>query len=1016
MSSNNRNYKVIYDPELDSNPVKQNSSLIFKYQEISNGRNKDPRLQNVDAKNRLYNSSFNIVTYDEKSDILPSISNSVVLISNIAPLSTESQIITVLSVYGKVIRVEIIKDKQTGGPIGYAKVTFDSEESAINAVKSGNGRRVVISESIKVEFDLTGEKLNSALSPVKNSIRHVASGDEKPSVADDHPSSQQLHKNDDETFQTKTINFEGAHPSALLVNSAAVVDDTNRKKPSRWGKPLEFAGQRNQNSFENPITVLQSQSDPRQIIKATILRENLPFVKGAIEELERCFHSFKTIQIYHDTYKWILEFDSEMEAIRAQKFIREEKINILGYTIDLMLPYSNSVKNSDTIVVSKTQRPILTPSHIPSPPQLNRSEPIDTSYKTKKSLFEELANVFAKDVKNRIASRYIYDFLQKSGSKKKQDVLDEPKIEQHPTTTAAVLESAIVANAIQNGYEPPEETSHQEHNVSVFKLPRFKRRDTSQYISENITTEAPSPPRNARPPPNRTRSDSEDEDEDVDVDVNDINGMEDGSQASTLPSQSTQYLQQRVLPSSNRNYSTDSSNEGDEDLSASGLFRNKKHVLSAKKSLMPAQSQDKSKNDVNNDLSDYVSHDEHSLTFKRKLSKVPLQSPKMKKRKYLQRRPSISKESKSTESIDIDVEDEQSFQKDVNKFDSRPIHQPSGEIDIDGDDSDSCREDEEEAKSTLIYGIKEERNTSMHSDLEQKELEKLLQDAEYPDEEEEEWNQDPNIIDLDKDWDPFCQTKDVEDLDYLRVAVIEKVDHNINAVSTALDKLERNEMRMSQSARTRGYYPIPDSVKATYLMKNKAIFEPAAVNPANGKLSTTPRSNRVNKRSLVVGMVIQNKAMSDADILKFNQLKGRKKQLRFSKSPIHDWGLYAEEHIEANDLVIEYVGEVVRQQVAEEREKQYERCGIGSSYLFRIDDDTVVDATRKGSIARFINHCCSPNCSAKIITIEKQKKIVIYANRDIEPGEEITYDYKFPIEADKLPCLCGSKFCKGTLN
>lgn len=168
-------------------------------------------------------------------------------------------------------------------------------------------------------------------------------------------------------------------------------------------------------------------------------------------------------------------------------------------------------------------------------------------------------------------------------------------------------------------------------------------------------------------------------------------------------------------------------------------------------------------------------------------------------------------------------------------------------------------------------------------------------------------------------------------------------------------------MRMSQSARTRGYYPIPDSVKSTYLMKNKAIFEPAAVNPVNGKLSTTSRSNRIKKRSLVVGMVIQNKAMSDADILKFNQLKGRKKQLRFSKSPIHDWGLYAEEHIEANDLVIEYVGELVSQQVAEERKKQYERCGIGSSYLFRIDDDTVVDATRKGSIARFINHCCSVN-------------------------------------------------------
>jgi SET domain-containing protein len=158
---------------------------------------------------------------------------------------------------------------------------------------------------------------------------------------------------------------------------------------------------------------------------------------------------------------------------------------------------------------------------------------------------------------------------------------------------------------------------------------------------------------------------------------------------------------------------------------------------------------------------------------------------------------------------------------------------------------------------------------------------------------------------------------------------------------------------MSQSARTRGYYPISNPVKATYLPKNKTLFEPA--NSTSGTL----RYNRVNKRRLIVSMVMQNKAMMESDILKFNQLKTQKKQLRFSKSPIHDWGLYAEEHINANDMVIEYVGEVIRQQVAEERERKYERCGIGSSYLFRVDDDTVIDATKKGSIARFINHCCS---------------------------------------------------------
>lgn len=181
-----------------------------------------------------------------------------------------------------------------------------------------------------------------------------------------------------------------------------------------------------------------------------------------------------------------------------------------------------------------------------------------------------------------------------------------------------------------------------------------------------------------------------------------------------------------------------------------------------------------------------------------------------------------------------------------------------------------------------------------------------------------------------------------------------------------MEKLERNEKRMSQSARTRGYYPIPDSVKATYLPKNKAVFEPAAVITSTSTTkssATTPpssgRSNRVHKRRLMAGMVIQNKAMADLDILKFNQLKSRKKRLRFSKSPIHDWGLYAQEHIDANDMVIEYVGEVIRQQIAEERERHYEKCGIGSSYLFRINEDTVIDATKKGSIARFINHCCA---------------------------------------------------------
>ena len=85
-------------------------------------------------------------------------------------------------------------------------------------------------------------------------------------------------------------------------------------------------------------------------------------------------------------------------------------------------------------------------------------------------------------------------------------------------------------------------------------------------------------------------------------------------------------------------------------------------------------------------------------------------------------------------------------------------------------------------------------------------------------------------------------------------------------------------------------------------------------------------------------------------------------------------------------MIIEYVGDRVRQRVADLREINYQKQGIGSSYLFRIDEDTVVDATKKGGIARFINHSCMPNCTAKIIKVDGTKRIVIYALRNIDKG------------------------------
>lgn len=78
-----------------------------------------------------------------------------------------------------------------------------------------------------------------------------------------------------------------------------------------------------------------------------------------------------------------------------------------------------------------------------------------------------------------------------------------------------------------------------------------------------------------------------------------------------------------------------------------------------------------------------------------------------------------------------------------------------------------------------------------------------------------------------------------------------------------------------------------------------------------------------------------------------------------------------------------------------------------------------MDATCKGGVARFANHCCEPNCYTRIITAGGKPRIVLYSKRPIEPGEEITYNYNFDIDEDptlRIPCRCGSKGCKGFLN
>lgn len=251
------------------------------------------------------------------------------------------------------------------------------------------------------------------------------------------------------------------------------------------------------------------------------------------------------------------------------------------------------------------------------------------------------------------------------------------------------------------------------------------------------------------------------------------------------------------------------------------------------------------------------------------------------------------------------------------------------------------------------------------------------------------------------------------------------VDHPITNIPDPPPKKRRLDdfsvTHKSGSARTEGYYKMDPREK----LRTKYHFHRTGVDAFNiAKLGTKDsqkpqkaislsREARSQQRRMLTAL---GEEFNESELLKFNQLKFRRKAMKFGKSAIHDWGLFAMEHIGQDEMVIEYVGDVVRPLLSDIREKRYEKQGIGSSYLFRVDLDYVVDATKCGNLARFINHACEPNCYAKVIKIDGQNKIVIYSKQAIAIGEEITYDYKFPIEDEKIRCLCGSKNCRKYLN
>jgi len=129
-------------------------------------------------------------------------------------------------------------------------------------------------------------------------------------------------------------------------------------------------------------------------------------------------------------------------------------------------------------------------------------------------------------------------------------------------------------------------------------------------------------------------------------------------------------------------------------------------------------------------------------------------------------------------------------------------------------------------------------------------------------------------------------------------------------------------------------------------------------------------------------------------------------RLAIRPSAIHRYGVYAVERIPANRKVIEYTGQRVNRFEAKRR-------GEGDyTYLFAVDPYWTVDGAVGGSGAEIINHSCEPNLYTNVF----KGHILYMSKRPIRKGEELTVDYRFAKDVDRVICRCGAKQCRGTIN
>ena len=113
-------------------------------------------------------------------------------------------------------------------------------------------------------------------------------------------------------------------------------------------------------------------------------------------------------------------------------------------------------------------------------------------------------------------------------------------------------------------------------------------------------------------------------------------------------------------------------------------------------------------------------------------------------------------------------------------------------------------------------------------------------------------------------------------------------------------------------------------------------------------------------------------------------------------------GLFATRKIKKGTKIIRYFGPLL-----DSRKKKDD--AIENKYLFELNNRWTIDGSVRDNVARYINHACKPNAESDVKP--RKRRVFIRAIRDIEPGDEINYDYGtdyFKAYLKPIGCKCAA--------